>query len=431
MTHKALLLGVLLVVLVGTFGLGAEELTVYSQGIACVTETRSVTLAAGTSTVSLPMPAQLVPESVFIGVDGTVLWEAYHYTPADTLLSASIGEKIEVLTADTAYRGILLAADSNGITLKEESGTIRQIRNPQAISFLSAQPNLSPTLELGISRKTAGTVPVSLSYLTGGVSWSADYIGILGADEKTLSLQANASLDNQSGADFKDAVITLVAGAVHLVSKANETARVAPMALSDTSLAAQPAFEYHSYSLSRTLDLANGASIIVPYTAGAGIPVTKRYTFDGARSAGVEVGLSFRNSRAEGLGIPLPAGTVRLFQNAANGTLFLGEDAIDHTPVDQTVFLTVGAAFDLTGERTQVSREKISSSIYRETNRITLHNAKDQAVTIEVLEHPSGTWKVLSSTQPFTQVDANTIRFVLEVPANGEKDVTYTVEYSY
>jgi len=204
------------------------------------------------------------------------------------------------------------------------------------------------------------------------------------------------------------------------------------MALSaDTALVAQQAFEYHSYALSTSLSLSNGASLIVPYTAGTGIPVTKHYTYDGAQSPGVEVSLSFDNKKADGLGIPLPAGTVRLFQPGKDGTLFLGEDAIDHTPVDQTLSLTIGSAFDLTGTRTQVSREKVSSSIYRETFKITLKNAKDTAVAIDVLEHPSGTWKVLSSTQSYTQVNANTIRFTLEVPAHGEKDVTYTVEYSY
>lgn len=432
MTHKTLVVGLLLLALGGTIALGAQQLAIYTQGIACVTETRSVTVTAGTSTVDLPMPAELVPESVSIGTDATVLWEAYHYTPAGNLLASSIGQKIQVITADAAYRGVLLASDSNGITLKEDSGTIRQIRNPEAISFLDDQPALSPVLEVSLSHKTGGAVPISLTYLTGGVNWSADYIGSLSADEKTLSLAANVSLANKSGADFKEAAITLVAGAVNVTPKTSEVSRAAPMALAaDLSFTAQQAFEYHSYTLASPVDLANGASLIVPYTAGSGIPVTKHYTYDGAQSQGVGVSLSFANKKADGLGTPLPAGTVRVFQPGANGTLFLGEDTIDHTPVDGEVTLAIGSAFDLTGERTQVSREKVSSSVYRETYKITLKNAKDAAVSIDVLEHPNGTWKVLSSTQPHTQVDANTIRFTLEVPAHGEKDVTYTVEYSY
>jgi len=432
MTHKTLVLGLLLLALAGTVALGAQQLTIYTQGLACVTETRSVTVAAGTSTVDLPMPAQLVPESMSIGVDATILWQAYHYTPAGNLLASSIGQKIQVITADAAYRGVLLASDSNGITLKEDSGTIRQVRNPEAISFLDDQPAISPVLEVSLSRKDGGKLPVSLSYLTGGVSWSADYVGMLSADETTLALQANVSLSNKSGADFKDAAITLVAGAVNVVPKTTEASRAAPMALvADQAFSAQQAFEYHSYTLTSSLDLPNGASLIVPYTAGTGIPVTKHYTYDGAQAQGVAVSLSFENKEADGLGIPLPAGTVRVFQLGTNGTLFLGEDTIGHTPVDGEVTLGIGSAFDLTGTRTQVSREKVSSTVYRETYKITLKNAKDAAVSIDVLEHPNGTWKVLSSTQPYTQVDANTIRFTLEVPAHGEKDVTYTVEYSY
>jgi len=199
----------------------------------------------------------------------------------------------------------------------------------------------------------------------------------------------------------------------------------------ETGASEESAFEYHLYTLPGTFDLANGGTLIVPYTAMDHVKVNRTYVYDGANGSGVQVKTSFDNSEENGLGIPLPSGTVRLFGETGGALLFLGEDAIDHTAKDETINLTVGSSFDLVGERTQLSRVKIASSTYRSTYRITLRNHKEEPVSIDVREHMSGTWNILSSSQKYETVDANTIKFAVSVPAGGEREVEYTVEYKY
>jgi len=255
---------------------------------------------------------------------------------------------------------------------------------------------------------------------------------VLDPQGTSLSLNAGIYLTNRSGMDFPAASVRLVAGQLNLGTSGSTDFALAPKALAASSVTEQAAFEYHVYSLSAPLDLRDGTSFLVPYLASPSVAVEKEYTYDGARASGVSVTLRVANTDSNGLGIPLPAGTVRLFQNDVAGTLFLGQDGIGHTPKDETVSLTAGAAFDLVGERTEASRDQVSASTYRESYRITLRNHKTEAVTIAVVEHlPGSSWRILASSPTYESVDSSTIRFPVTVEAGGSSEVTYTVEYSY
>jgi hypothetical protein len=201
-----------------------------------------------------------------------------------------------------------------------------------------------------------------------------------------------------------------------------------PMGMGDIE---QGVFEYHLYTLPETVNLSNGDELILPYIKATDVPVEKKYTYDGAHNSAVQVQISFDNSENNNLGVPLPSGTVRLFGKTDGALLLLGEDLIDHTPKGETLDLNVGTAFDLVGERTQISKERVAESTYRETYRINLRNHKDIAVGIEVVEHFNGTWAIMSSSQPYERVDFNTIKLEVEIPSGEEKEVEYTVEYHY
>ncbi len=413
-----------------------EALSIYQQGIAAVQEVRTLPAAFDPNDLRLLVPQGLLADSLLVDLAGTVLSQAFHFTPPESVLSASIGKEIEVLAQGGDYprllRGTLLAA-GDPLVIKDDRGQIYVVHSPLSVTL---PPDDRLALEAHVSLRVEGEnlagSEALLSYLTNGLAWSADYLGFLSEDETTLSLRGAVTLANTSGWGFTQASVRLVAGEISQVAPTYKSARYAAVPMAAAAFQESAAFEYHVYTLARPVDLPDRASFAIPYTASPAVAVKKTYTYDGAQTDAVRVALEFVNDAASGLGIPLPAGTVRLFQRSEAGTLLLGEAAIGHTPIDEKVSLTVGSAFDLVGERVQVASERIATSTYRESYKITLRNHKTAAVTIAVLEHPAGSsWEVLTSSMAYERVDARTIRFQVEVPADGEAVVDYTVEYSY
>jgi len=436
------LVSLLFILALGGTLAAADSIVLYSQGIACINETRTVTLQPGENTIDLSVPSGLIPESLLIAFDGAVLSQSFHYTPPDALLSVAIGKEIEAVAQDgRVYHGTLLST-AGGVTLKDASGMVHILHDPIRIS-LPGSKALSPYLELRLTADKGGTVPIRLTYLSTGFGWSMSYVGALSADERSLSLTGWIRLENKTDYGLHNAAVRLIAGNLNQV-KNRTTARVAPTALS-TPIQAQPAFEYHLYTLPGTIDLPGGSSLILPYGSFSGIPVEKIYTYDGAQAPGVKVSLKFKNTKDGGLGIPLPAGDVRLFQTRDNGRIFIGADSIGPIPTGEEVTLRAGSAFDITGTRVRTESVKLSKSTYRDSYRITLRNHKNKAVPVNVLEHPSGnTWKITKSgisykegdkfvtvVLPYEKVDSHTVKFAAYVPAEGESEVTYTLEYSY
>ncbi|HAF70897.1 TPA: hypothetical protein DCL37_06110 [Candidatus Acetothermia bacterium] len=191
------------------------------------------------------------------------------------------------------------------------------------------------------------------------------------------------------------------------------------------ALAASPelgpsrAYESHRYRLAQPVDLPPG-STFVPYLV-ASLPCQRLYRF---RGGPVETVLKFVNSAA-----PLPAGEVTVY--GEGGSLLIGAASIDHVPVGEEVTLAIGAAFDLTGSRTQTFHTKLSEELNRDGYRIVIRSAKEEPVVVEVVESLPGAWQITQSSLPFEQIDAHTVRFLLEVPAKGEVELTYTVEWGY
>ena len=423
---------ILLLVMFGAAATAAGTVTLYSQGIACINETRTVTLTAGENTIDLPVPAGLIPTSLAVNFAGRVIQQSFHYTPPNSVLAAAIGKQIEVVgSAGSVFQGTLVST-TNGITLRDSTGKIIVIRDPRRISFAGADLPLSPYLELRLAASATGKVPIELTYLATGFNWHMSYVGTLTAGGKTLALTGWAQLENNSDYALSGVTVRLVAGNVN-TAKENAAPRAMATSLSPAApMQAQSAFEYYLYALPAVIDLPANSSTLVPYGEFPVVPVERIYTYDGARAPGVEVALQFSNTAAAGIGVPLPAGTVRLFQARPDGTMFIGADTINHTAVGADVTVQAGTAFDITGTRTRTASAKISSSTYRDTYVITIHNHKNATVTVNVIEHPVGrTWKVTATSQAYTKVSSNTIKFVVNVPADSQAEITYTIEYSY
>ncbi|MEJ5299079.1 MAG: hypothetical protein WHZ52_13695, partial [Armatimonadota bacterium] len=288
---------------------------------------------------------------------------------------------------------------------------------------------------------------------TRGLNWSADYVAAVSADDSSLDLQGWVTLTNNSGASYRNATLQLVAGDVRRV--AAEKGRGIPEAMDMVRMAGaapqfqeEQFFDYHLYTLQRPTDVLDRETKQVSLLESAGVKVVKKYYYDGARnqwwwrSPGwrpgdqydtsdyrkVNVTIEIKNSKEAGLGLPLPKGVVRVYKKDSRGNQqFVGEDSIDHTPVDETIRLYVGDAFDIVGERKRVKFSRISDRVVEETFEVSLRNHQEKAVQVTVVEHVSGDWEVLESSHKWTNPDARTLNFVVDVPAKGETKVTYRV----
>jgi hypothetical protein len=275
------------------------------------------------------------------------------------------------------------------------------------------------------------------------MNWNADYVLTVGRDEKSADLDGWVTLTNNSGVAYSNAKLQLVAGQLNRVAPqfpkamAMEATRVADAAAPQFG---QEAFsEYHLYTLGRRTSIQNNESKQISLLTGSGVPVEKyllvegqQYWFRGPQGIGnpisqpVKVLYRFKNDEKSSLGMPLPAGTVRVYQaDSKGGIQFVGEDRIDHTPKDETLKIHVGNAFDVVCERKETDYKKIAPNVIELEYQITLRNHKDSAVTVEVREPIGGDWEVLNSNFKGTKLDATTLGFSIPV----EKDGTATLDY--
>jgi len=323
---------------------------------------------------------------------------------------------------------------------------------PGRLVYSAVPANLRdrPTLVVKLASQQAGDVPVDLSYLTRGLSWSADYVAELAPDEKTINLNGWVTLTNMSGIAYNDAKLQLVAGEVNQYQPQPPMPMVEGMAAADgmrrEKMVSEAAFEYHLYSLDRPTTLKENQTKQVALLAAEAVPVTKQYVLVNVAQLGgnygakvgetqrvnAEVRVKLKNDDASHLGLPLPSGVVRVYKADGDGdALFVGEDHIDHTPKNEEVDLMLGRAFDVTARGKQVNYERISDNVFENSYEIEVKNAKKEPVTVTLREFVPGDWKMLEESVKHEKVDASTAEWQLQVPAEGSAKLTYKVRITF
>ena len=427
----------------------SSELTVYNDNLALVKDVRQIFLEKGLNLVKYKDISSLIDATSVLFIDIThpntyVLEQNYEY---DLVSRGKILEKylekeitVQAIEGDSSreYTGTLLSYN-DGIVLDTADGIVT-LANPARISFPELPEGLltKPTLIWKVWTEDAGSHETQTVYLTSGLSWRADYVLNLSSDDKEMDFSGWTTIMNNSGSSYPETKLKLVAGDVHRVDEgivykrmydyAVESGAAAPQAFGE-----QPIFEYHLYTLERKTDVKNNETKQISLLNTEGVAVTKEFVYDGAMNGeNVEVKIKFNNEEKEGLGMPLPKGVVRVYKQDNDGQLqFLGEDNIDHTPKDEEVEVSVGNAFDIKGERTQTEYAEISKGLIRQSFKITLKNHKSEAVKVIVKENVGTSSKVTNSSDKYEQKSVTEIEFTVDVPANGEKVVTYTVENRY
>jgi len=378
------------------------------------------------------------------------------YTPHDYFAMNRYGQQY--------YQSQMVAASEQ--TIIEVDGQLRfSMPGTPIFPDLTAETILHPRLEWILQTDKPGKFPAEFSYVTGGLSWEADYNIVAPEKGDVVDVVGWVTMDNQSGKTFTDARIKLMAGDVNKMQRngANEMVRVsaAAKALDMASPAVtEKAFdEYHLYTLDRRTTLRDRETKQVEFIHASGVATKQVYIYDGARidasryygwnwdnfrndhSYGTESNpkiwamREFRNSEANHLGMPLPKGRVRFYRRNDDGQVeFTGENTIDHTPKDETVRIYTGNAFDLTGERRRVDYFiESGKQTARESFEIKVRNHKKEPVEVRVVEHlyRGENWEITVKSDEYRKIDSHTIEFPVKIAPDEEKVVTYTAHYTW
>mgnify|MGYP002640628028 CR=1 FL=1 len=420
------------------------QLTVYNHGEALVKEQFSKQIQKGVSEIEIERVAEtLNPSSVKLGSDQDiqVLEQNYRYDLVDQnkLLKKYLEAEVTViLQNDNKISGTLLSYDNSTLVLKSRTGTdiiqrnfVGTIKCPTPKERLYVRPTLAWTLN---APKT-GKVNFNLSYLTGGITWKAEYVAVVNNDDSEMDLSSWINLNNQSGKDYKEAKLKLVAGDLHRARPEQEfdARREKSQLYAMRTMAVveeRKFFEYHLYDIAFPVSVHNREEKQIQWLSPTIVKSQKRYVYQGTRDqfTNIPIKIMFTNDKETGTGVALPGGIVRLFKKDTDGALeLIGEDNLKHTSKDDLVTLEVGEAFDVKGKREVLDRRSKSDRFNEQDIRITLANRKDEAVEVEVIQTVGHrNWKVLHPSHPLTKVDASRVKFTVPVPANKEVVLTYT-----
>lgn len=443
--QRPLLIGVGVSLAVAT-GASAERdirLTVYNDNLGLVSEQREIEATKGEGAVEIvDVPALIDPTSVHLNPKAgglQVLEQNFQYDLAgpDRILDRFLGEAVEVILKEGEVKtGRLLSYQGGTVVLQDAGGAVSLVLRSEIVDLrlpeLPEGLRTRPTLVWRLASEKSGSAPVELSYLTEGMRWHAEYVAVANEKDTEIELSAWVSLENNSGATFPNARLQLIAGDVQRVQPPQpsfDMMRAGAMMAEKAMVVEESFFEYHLYTVERRTTIADRETKQIALFPATSAPVEKIYEYNGQRDATkVSVVLETENRDDRGLGMPLPAGKIRAYKKDGRGQLqFIGEDAIDHTPRNEKVRLRVGKAFDVVGERTELSQKRISDRVWEQEIEIKLRNRKEESISVLVEENFWGDWEVLQSTSPATKKDARTAEFRLPVPADGETVLRFTV----
>jgi hypothetical protein len=443
------------------------SVTIYNSNLALVRDVRQLTLPTGESRLRfMDIAASINPATVHFRsiTEPTKLGvseQNYEYDLLDPnkLLQKYVGREVTLVRAKldggtTQYDEVKATLLSlNGAPVWKIGNEVVTGTSYESIRYPELPDNLyeRPTLLWTLQNTGARRHRVEASYMTSNLSWSADYVLNVGKDEASGDLDGWVTLVNHSGTAFKNAQLQLVAGDIHrdlplngrnfmALDKAGAVSSAAPAPFQQEAFS-----EYHLYSLGRRTSIFDQESKQISLLNASRFPLQKVYVVNGQsyyyRSAAqpgaplkdpVQVFYKFKNEDKAGLGMPLPAGTIRVYQaDSRGGSLFVGEDHIDHTPKDETISLHIGNAFDIVAERKQTDYKVISSRLYEFEYEITLRNHKDIPVTVEANEPIGGDWEMLNSTYKFDKTAAFAAQFHVPVDKDGTSVLKYRVRVRY
>ena len=440
----------------------AVEVTAYNEDLGLIKDQRHIQLPKGLTELRfMDVAAKINPATVHMQSltdpkSLSVLEQNYEYDllSPNRLLDKYVGKDVKLYSknAYTEREEIVTAR----VLSNNDNNPVFQIGNevtfgyPGRIIFPQVPDNLiaQPTLLWLLRNEAVKTQDIEVAYLTSGIGWRADYVLVLDAQDRAGGLSGWVTLNNQSGTSYLNAKLKLVAGDVNRVKE--EMARRDVVYKGMVAEAAAPQFreqafsEYHIYTLERPTTLKDNSTKQISLLSAPEVKVRKEYRIFGEdhyyrgrygepeQKKKVGVFIEFDNAQANGMGMPLPKGIVRVYKHDADKSLqFTGEDTIDHTPKDEKVKIKLGEAFDVVATRKQTEWKKIASDTYEAAFEIALRNHKAENVTVRIIEPVPGDWQVVSSSHKVVKTSSSQLEMNVPVPKNGEAVVTYRVRMRF
>jgi len=449
----------------------ALAVTIYNGDLALVKDARRVKLGSGENLLAWrEVSARMQPETALLrSLDGrrlTLLEQNFDFdllTPKK-LLEKSVGGPVRVIRTQPVT-GVEYAEHAS--VLATNDGVVLQFADrvetgiPGRIAFSSVPADLRdhPTLSMLFRTDAPASAyqggsehGLELSYLTGGLTWKADYVAELSGKEDSIDLNGWVTLTNSSGTSYPNARLQLVAGEVNRAQAERQRAPVMmkAMAMADAApqMQEESLFEYHLYTLDRNTTLGDRQTKQVALLSAQKVAVEKEFRLVGGdwyyQGQYSELGkkmkpgvfMEFAN-KGDNLGIPLPKGIVRVYKkDAAGRAQFIGEDRIDHTAKGEMVKLKLGEAFDITADKKQTDFQKLAGfggrgGMVETAYQMEIRNAKREQVVVTVVENVPGEWQMLQESHPHKKESANSAVWQVPVPAEGKATLTWRVRVKY
>ena len=440
------------------------SVTIYNKNLALVKDRRKITLPKGMQTLAFrEVSAKIKPETALLNAgDLSVLEQNFEYDllSPQSLLQKYVGREVTMVrrhptTGEEQVVQAKVLSAGNGVVLRVGDRIETEVSGRLVYPDVPDTLRDRPTLTMQVDSTKEGARDVELSYLTGGLSWQADYVAELNAADDRLNLSGWVTLTNESGARYPQAQLQLVAGDVNIVQKEVESramrkdAMALSMAPAPPAMAEESMFEYHLYTLGRPATIGENQKKQVSLLQAAGVECRKEFLLKGqeyyyssqageiGRKMKVGVFVELKNDKKSGLGLPIPGGIVRVYKKDGSGFLqFVGEDKVDHTPEKEMIRLHLGDAFDVTADKRQTNFKKISGFspfqyVFESEHEIKLKNAKKEQVTVKIQEPLPGDWEILGESAGHTKESAHTASWMVTVPPMETVNLTYRVRVKY
>ncbi|HKS54204.1 MAG TPA: DUF4139 domain-containing protein [Steroidobacteraceae bacterium] len=435
-------------------------LTIYNQDLALVEDVRPLDFTAGRSRLEFKdVSAEIRPETVALSAAGVAIVEQnfdFDLLTPEKMMEKAVGHQVRIVrtnpgNGNEVTETATVLSVNNGVVLKigDRIEVLRADGAPTRVIFDKVPENLRarPTLSVNVESSAAGRRDATLSYLTTGLSWKADYVALFDEQAKKLDMQGWVTLTNKSGTTFSDAVTQLVAGNINIVrseqpewqqqqlQQEQQRIRAARQTGNEAGVR-RPLADYYVYPLPERTTVADNQTKQVGFLDAQGVAARKVYEYSADWFASMSdpehaaVVVRFANSSKGGLGAQLPAGMVRVYVRDTDGKpRFVGENRIGHIPQGSEISVKTGDAFDVTVQRTLVKQDRAGFWRSRYSMEYLVRNARSESVTLDIRQ--GGLWregKVLQESIKSTRPDAYTLQWSVPVAANGETKLTFTVE---
>lgn len=434
-------------------------LTIYSDNFATVSQEYSLNCNKGQNLINLSgMPRTIVPESLSIFVPKDIYVLMYNYKSDD---EGYINHKVEILTKDNSIIKATILRDGEFIVALDEKGNYLKINKEyvKQINYFSFNEKdyrrkirNSASISFQMNSKDKKDCLFNIRYVINSINWSCNYDAYINDTETSLDIKARVNIVNNTGHDFKNSSLMLIAGSMNRVQDQPQIFRAMAKSLEtagdfiNSEIKPQEIVESYSYKIPfDNITLNDGENISVELFSKTGIKFDKYYVYkgqidnwyfyDNIKSYKYDKKLntifSFKNNKENSFDIPLPEGKIRIYKMKDGFNVFSGEDLIKNTPLNSKIEINSGKAFDVEGERRILEHKKVLPNIYRDTIEIKIRNEKKEEISVKVKEYLWGRWKIVESSHRYNQIDANNIEFDIKVSPKSSQVIKYTAEYDF